>query len=263
MTDATPPAQPAPILFEYPLDDRMRSMLRLEDVFERLMFFRGGDSNHHHVSAVAQLFDLLDISQRADLRTDLLTEVDQQIAALTTFRNLPGVATETLDLLLTELERCRSDLGQMDKKPGKRLSENEWLMAVRSRILIAGGAADYDMPSFWAWQNQPADARRRDIDEWLKPFMPLRAALRITLRLIRESGNWQERNASDGTYQHSLGGESYQLVRLKVESRLAAIPDISANKYLLWIRFNAMNGHSRPEAISKPVPFQLNLCSLR
>ncbi|MGH1358749.1 MAG: cell division protein ZapD [Burkholderiaceae bacterium] len=251
------------ILFEYPLNDRMRTLLRLEDVFERMMFFRSGDSNHHHVSAVAMLFDLLDISNRADLRTDLTAEVDGQIAALTAFRNLPGVATETLDLLLAELDRCRTDLAQMENKFGATISENEWLMAVRSRILIAGGAADYDMPSFWAWQNMTPEARRQDIDTWLTPFKPLRSALRITMRLLRESGNWQTLDASDGTFQHSLGGESYELVRLKVDSPLGAIPDISANKYLLWIRFNAMDRHNRPEAINQPVPFQLNLCSLR
>jgi len=258
LTDA-----PKPILFEYPLTDRIRTLLRLEDVFERLMFFRAGDSHHHHVCAVAMLFDLLDISDRADLRADLHTEIETQINALTAFRNLPSVSTETLDMLLTELTRCRDDLNTMPGKPGINLTENDWLMAVRSRILIAGGAADYDMPSFWAWQNLPPEARRRDLDAWLQPFAPMRSALRIHMRLLRESGTWRALNADDGTYQHSLGGEAYQLVQLRVDPRLSAIPDISANKYLLWIRFNGMDGRNRPQPVHQPVPFELNLCSLQ
>lgn len=252
-----------PILFEYPLTDRVRTLLRLEDVFERLMFFHGGDSNHHHVCAVSMLFDLLDVSNRADLRTDLLSEIESQMTALSAFRNIPSVSTETLDMLLSELDKCRTDLIAMNGKPGQLLSDNEWLMAVRSRILIAGGAADYDMPSFWAWQNLPAQARRRDIDIWLEPFAPLRAALRISMRLLRESGTWRALDAGDGTYQHSLGGEAYQLARLRVDPTIGAIPDISANKYLLWIRFNAMDGRNRPEPMARPVSFELNLCNLQ
>ncbi len=254
---------PKPILFEYPLTDRVRCLLRLEDVLERLAFFRAGDSQHHHVSAVSQLFDLLDVSNRADLRSDLMAELEAQTAALTAFRNLPSVATETLDMLLAELEKCRAELSAMPGKPGLTLSENEWLMAVRSRILIAGGAADYDMPSFWAWQNLPPEARRRDIDLWLAPFAPIRAALRIIMRLLRESGSWRELRATDGTYQHSFGGQSFQLAQLRVDPRLGAIPDISANKYLLWIRFNAMDGRNRPQPMSGVVDFELNLCTLQ
>ncbi len=251
------------ILYEYPLTERIRSLLRLEDVFQRATFFRDGDGHHQHVCALASLFDLLDLTARSDLRSDLMAELDAQGRALSGFRGAPSVSTPALENLLTDVRKCHETLAASGGKPGHALRDNEWLMAVRSRTLIAGGAADYDMPSFWAWQHLPVERRRADIDRWLAPFRPFEAALALVLRLLRESGSSLDIEASDGSCQHALGGQTYQLAQLHVDPGLGAIPDISANKYLLWIRFSSMNEAGRLQALERPVRFKLTLCNLQ
>ena len=60
------------ILYEYPCNERVRSLLRVEHLFERLFFFAKGSDAHHHQISIATLFDLLDICDRTDLRGAVL-----------------------------------------------------------------------------------------------------------------------------------------------------------------------------------------------
>ena len=51
-------------------------------------------------------------------------------------------------------------------------------------------------------------------------------------------------------------------MQLRVAAELGAIPEISANKYLLWIRFTSQDGNMRPKPFEGPVEFRLALCNL-
>lgn len=250
------------ILYEYPLNEAIRGLLRLEDVLNRFEHFRHRDNPHDHVQAVAMLFDLVDLFSRTDTRAELLNQLERQRRALTAFRNSPGVSGEALERMLVEIYSSHEKLSGANHNPGQAVRENEWLMSVRSRILIAGGAADYDMPSFWAWQNSPLDQRMRSFKEWMTPFVPLTHALRLVLRLLRESGKPLSLEAADGSCQHSLGGQPFQMAQLRLDPAQGAVPEISANKYLLWIRFNHFDRRTRPRPIERSIAFQLTLCNL-
>ncbi|MEZ5651061.1 MAG: cell division protein ZapD [Burkholderiaceae bacterium] len=250
------------ILYEYPLNEGLRALLRIEDVLERFEHFRNGDTTHDHAQAVALMFDLVDLFTRTDCRTELLSHLDRQRRALSQYRDSPDVSGEALERMLLELYRCHERVGAASMHPAQAIRDNEWLMAVRSRILLPGGAADYDMPSFWAWQNGSLERRRADLRRWMEPFEPMAESLRLVLRLLRESGKPMSLLASDGSCQHSLGGQSYQMTQLRIDPALKAVPEISANKYLLWIRFNDLDDRVRARASTRRIPFELTLCNL-
>ena len=69
------------------------------------------------------------------------------------------------------------------------------------------------------------------------------------------------RSAIAGSYQQMLQGRTYQLLRVNLDASLAAIPEISANKYVLWIRFTHQGGDMKPKAYEGDVPFELTLCN--
>lgn len=250
------------ILYEYPLNERVRTLLRLEDLFERFTHFSAGDNPLHHHVALVTLFDILDVASRADLKSDLLQELDRQRQLLAQFRNNPAVSVEALEAILSRIDRAWGSLNAMTGKTGQHLRDNEWLMSIRSRTIIAGGACEFDLPSYWAWQNRAGEDRRADIDGWVDPFRPVEDSMRIVLKLLRESAQWAPLRADQGSVQQTLGGRTYQLVQLRVDAALGAIPEISANKYLLWIRFTSQDGNMRPKPFDGPVDFRLALCNL-
>lgn len=139
------------ILYEYPLNERVRTLLRLEDLFERFGHFSDSDDPLHHHVALVTLFDILDVASRADLKSDLMQELERQRQALARFRDNPAVSAEALESILARIDASWNGLNAMTGKTGQHLRDNEWLMSIRSRTIIAGGSCEFDLPSYWAW----------------------------------------------------------------------------------------------------------------
>jgi len=249
-------------LYEYPLNERVRTLLRLEDLFDRLEFFARREHPLDHHVALGTLFEVLDVAGRADLKADLLQELERQRQTLIGFRNSPEVSQEALDRILGEIDEALGGLGAATGKSGQHLRENEWLMSIRSRMFISGGACEFDLPSYHAWQHRPAQARQHDIAGWAAPFKPMYDSVTIVLRLLRESSQRSALTAQGGSYQQPLAGKTFQMVQVRLDPALGAIPEISANKYLLWIRFTMRDRDERPRPADTDIDFELGLCNL-
>ena len=96
----------------------------------------------------------------------------------------------------------------------------------------------------------------------LQPLLPLRDALRNVLRLLRGSGRAEHHVASGGAFQLMLGGSSSQMGRISLKLHDPYIPEISANKYALNIRFTRPDSeHRRQSDSSIDVPFDITFCN--
>ncbi|MCW3156120.1 cell division protein ZapD [Achromobacter spanius] len=248
------------IVYEYPFNERIRAYLRLEYLLDRLFFFsRAGDSRQHQV-AVTSLFDLLDACERTDVKGAVLQDLERQRTALMGLRDHPGVAQDALEGMLRELEKVSSALAAPGKT-GQSLRENEWLTSLRGRLSVPGSATQVDMPSYFAWQNKSEAARCADLQAWVSPFLALHDGLTLALRLLRESGRKTDIVAERGAYQQMLGGKQFQLLRVWVDEDQGLFPEISANKYMIWIRFSTQDGEFKPQQVARDVAFQMTLCS--
>ncbi|MBC3935202.1 cell division protein ZapD [Undibacterium rugosum] len=249
------------IVYEYPFNERIRTLLRLEDLYEKFNFFlHQSDPLQHHV-ALATIFEMLEVAGRADLKSDLLQELERQKHTLISFKSNPNVQAEMLDKVLDEVDQASSALIACTGKTGQHIRENEWLMSIRGRTIIPGGACEFDLPSYHAWQQNPPEKRFADISAWFAPIAPLFTAISVVLRLLRESGTTSKVIAQTGSYQQMLQGKVYQLLRVNIPQELGAIPEISANKYMLWIRYMNQDGDMKPKASEHDIPFDLTLCN--
>lgn len=59
------------ITYEYPLNERIRTLLRLDDVFERVAHFVAAEGPAEHHVALVTLFEILEVAGRADLKSIL------------------------------------------------------------------------------------------------------------------------------------------------------------------------------------------------
>jgi cell division protein ZapD len=249
------------IVYEYPFNERIRTLLRLEDLHEKFsFFFNQAHPMQHHV-ALSTIFEMLEVAGRADLKSDLLQELERQKQTLLGFRSNPNVQADRLDAILTDVDRISAALIAAQGKTGQNVRDNEWLMSIRGRTIIPGGACEFDLPSYYAWQHESAEQRHEDIAKWFAPLAPLFDAITLVLRLLRESGRPAKMIAQGGSYQQMLQGKVYQMLRLNIDETLGVIPEISANKYMLWIRFTSQDGDMKPKAFEGDVPFELTLCN--
>ncbi|WP_025916312.1 cell division protein ZapD [Herminiimonas sp. CN] len=249
------------IVYEYPFNERIRTLLRLEDLYEKFTFFLHQEHALQHHVALSTIFEMLEVAGRADLKSDLLQELERQRQTLLGFKSNPNVESRRLDEILLELDRISATLVAAQGRTGQNVRDNEWLMSIRGRTIIPGGACEFDLPSYYAWQQRPAQQRFDDISEWFAPLLPLFEALSLVLRLLRQSGSTSKIIAQSGTYQQMLQGKIYQMLRLVIDEELGFIPEISANKYMLWIRFGCQDGSVKPKNFEGDVPFELTLCN--
>ncbi len=250
------------ISYEYPLSERIRTLLRLEDLYERSLYFTSkADPQEHHVALLC-LFEILEVAGRADLKSDLLQELERQKHTLESLRDNPDISQEALENILWEIDRTSSRLFQMPGKIGQELRENEWLMSIKQRTNIPGGVCEFDVPSYHYWLHQSAEQHRHDLENWLAPFLPIRDGIAIILRLLREGGKVSTQTAVQGVYQQMMAGRIAQMLRIRLKRDYRCVPEISANKYALNIRFTTQEGMQRPKVIESDVEFELTFCNL-
>jgi cell division protein ZapD len=250
------------ITYEYPLSERIRTLLRLEYLFDRALYFIASENAEEHHIALLTLFEIQEVAGRADLKFDLVQELERQRQALLSFRNNPEISEDALSGALYEIEQASAQLVATQGKIGQYLRENEWLMAIKNRVAIPGGVCEFDLPAYHYWLHRDAEQRRSGLNGWLTPILPIRAGLSIVLRLLRASGSPETQIATRGAYQLMLAGRTAQMLRLSVRHGDPFIPEISANKYALNIRFTSPDGDLRARQAEADVDFELTFCNL-
>ena len=250
------------ITYEYPLNERIRTLLRLEDLYDKARHFTANESSQDHHVALVTLFEILEVASRADLKSDLLQELDRQKHVLEVLRNNPAISVETLDAVLVDIERFYAALISIPGKTGQHLRDNEWLMSIKQRTGIPGGVCEFDLPSYHYWLHLDPQGRRNDLESWLVPMLPIADALRLVLKLLRESARPLPLVARQGVFQQMPAGKMAQMLRLVLKRDLLCVPEISANKYALNIRFISPEKTQRPKPLEQDVEFELTFCNL-
>jgi len=250
------------ILYEYPFNERIRTYLRLEHLFCRLgeLVAREHPIDHHY--AITTLFEVIDVGARADLKMDVLKDLEKQKHLLNSYRGNPSIAESVLDDVTGQLEACFASLNTLPGKAGQTLTENDWLMSIRSRIGIPGGTCEFDLPAYFAWQHLDTTARQRDLQRWTATLVPLARSIRLLLKLLRDSGAPQKVVALAGQFQQTLpSGRTFQLSRLRIDPSLGLIPEVSGNRLMLSVRLMRQESDDRLHPRAEDAAFELTLCS--
>jgi cell division protein ZapD len=250
------------ILYEYPFNERIRTYLRLEQLFRRLgeLIARAHSVDHHF--AIQTLFEIMDVAARSDLKADIMKDLERHKQQLDGYRGNPAISEAALDQFIARLDECFQALDSDPGRVGSSLGENEWLMAIRNRMSIPGGTCEFDLPAYHEWLHRPVEARQRDLAEWSRELEGLAAALRMLMKLLRDSGMPQKVVATGGQLQQHLPqGRSYQLLRLRVDPALDVIPEISGNRLLFSVRLMRRGENGRLQACDIDAPLEVTLCA--
>src|SRR5450830_453196 len=157
-------------------------MLRMEHLFDRLGQLMERETPLDHHFALVTLFEIMDVAARADLKSDLLKDLDKQKHLLDGYRGNPAIAETVLDQVIGEIDQCYAALNGQQGKAGQPLTENDWLMSIRSRISIPGGTCEFDLPSYYAWQHKPDASRQADLKQWTSTLTALSDAVQLLVK---------------------------------------------------------------------------------
>jgi len=249
--------------YDYPFNERIRTLLRLEDLFTKVLHNVEGEHEFNHHCALLSLFQILDVIERAELKADLLQELDRQKIVMNGLRGNPSIAENILNDVIQEIETTALSLRRDTVKLGQSIRDNEWLMSIKQRAGIPGGVCEFDVPSYHYWLGLDNARRANDLRIWMQPLMAVYDAIGIILHILRGSGATTKLLAAHGAYQQMLGGaKPAQMLRIEVDDDVEYFPEVSANKYAINIRFNSLDCSAKPRQCDKDVNFKLTLCNL-
>jgi len=250
------------ILYEYPFNERIRTYLRLEHLFRRLGELVPSESPLSHHYALVTIFEIMDVAARADLKADVLRDLDKHKNVFNSYRGNPAIAETVLNQVVDQLERNFSALNGVAGKAGQSLTENEWLMSIRSRAGIPGGTCEFDLPAYYAWQHRAPPSRRADLERWSNTLSPLASSIYLLLKLLRDADVPYKVIATHGQFQQNLPqGRSFQLLRLRIDPKLGLVPEISGNRLMVSVRLMRHEADDRLHASTQDTPFELTLCA--
>ena len=249
------------LLYEFPLNETIRTLLRLEHLFDRLGQLAARDTAIDHHFALATLFEVVEVAARSDLKAELLKELERHRQQLNGYRGNPAVSEAALSDIVGQLELASQGLHDLSGKPGAALHGYDMLNGLRSRIAVPGGTCEFDLPTYHAWQQQASGARRSQLLDWMSGVLPVAQSVNLLLELLRQTGVPHKVAAQGGQYQQSLNaGRAHQLLRLRIDPALGLVPEISGHRLMVSIRLlREEDGRFKP--VREDACLELSLCA--
>lgn len=249
--------------YEQPLNERVRTLLRLEFLFRQVQHYLQEESEWDSRAALAGLFEVLTIIGRSDLKTETIKELERLQTNLSRHQQSPYVDRERLGGFLQQIEGLSDALRAHHMQLGQALKENQFLHSIRQRSAIPGGTCDFDLPGYHYWLSLPAERRIMDLGDWFQNFDPIRNATELILQLIRNSAPLEPQLAKKGFYQQNLSlNTPYQLVRVVLPSDSGCFPEISGGKHRFSIRFMEFFADKPAQPVAADISFDLCCCPI-
>lgn len=243
------------ILFEHPLNEKMRTWLRIEFLIQQLECSLPVDETAKALHFFRNIGDLLDVFERGEIRTDILKELERQQRKLLNWSEVPGVDMQRIDSLRSQLKE-RGGVLMAAPRLGQTLREDRLIALVRQRLSIPGGCCSFDLPTLHIWLYSPQDQRDAQINSWLATLQPLKQALDLVLDIIRNSAPLRKQTSLNGFYQNN--GDDADLLRLQLDLSYQLYPQVSGHKSRFAIRFLPLD--SENGLIPERLDFELACC---
>lgn len=264
MKDSFGPQYSTGILYEFPLRDATRLLLRLEVLDRQLKHARGYRGREHNRISAHAVLSALDLVFREDLRAQLLQQIYLLQRNYEILRAREDIHQEGLKAVLAELEEFRDELAQLKATEVRTLRFDPLISALRQRDSVTDAAMAVDLPMYQWWLSCEPERRREDVRRWTETFQPLMDANRRFLELLRQRGEYRDCSASQGGFIASVTrGNELWMVRVAVPAGTACYPQVSgaSDSSKIHVRFfRTPSGKEGPEPYRADFPFQLAVC---
>ncbi|MEK6748822.1 MAG: cell division protein ZapD [Pseudomonadota bacterium] len=252
------------VIYELPLNEKVRTFLRLESMFHQLEHFLADETQYGSRSVVSLVLELNALfTARAEFKAEMRKEVERISNALRRFMDFDGVNKKRLSGVMADLSGLDQELVAFNGKLGQGLKDDEFLFAVKQRATVSGGLTSFDLPMYHQWLQRPYAQRSIEMERWLSEFDLTRRTVYYLLKLIRNSTTPASVTAKNGFYQQALDpGSTFHLIRIFLPIDSPHFPEISGGKQRISVHFMSINGAARPTQSKSDIAFDISCCAL-
>jgi cell division protein ZapD len=248
--------------YEQPLSERMRTFLRLEFLYQQMLYNHENATDWATRATISTLLEFSSILSRGDVRAEVHKELDHQLALLERYQSNTSVDGGRLDALLHNLTSCRDEIAMAGTGFLQPIKDSEFLNSIKHRSAIPGGTCEFDLPEYSHWLRQPFDRRKQDMTQWIDTIRPLCDAVSEVMWLIRGSAEPTDQLATNGMYQHNMQKDgNCRLLRVGLPDTSKLFPEISGSQHRFTVRFLEWSTvGSRAVQTGHDVSFRLSIC---
>ena len=252
------------IIYEQPLNKRIRSFLRLEHLFQLIDFRLDQTSAWDYRALLESMLEIVNLLSRLDIKAELIKELEKYSPMLSSFKNNPAVDQQCLLAVNEQIAEILLEIRDSQFQPGMNLKNDEMINGYKQRISIPGGTCNFDLPRFHHWLNLPAHKKIQQISHWLADIDPVKQATLLSLDILRNSSNPSLELAENGFFQRPIKSNlPCQLVRVMLPEISSCYPEISGGKHRFTIRFMSdEDTEQRPLQTESNIEFELHCCIL-
>lgn len=252
------------ITYEQPLNERIRTFLRLEYLFTELDHYISAPTEWDSRNVISTLLNIIDFLTRSDIKSELIKELERHATTLATLESSPAVDNQRLHIILDEINNNLTLLRDSAYQPGQSLRNNEFIMSIKQRSSIPGGSCNFDLPGYHHWLHKPYSERNTHLEEWQADLFAIKRGIDLSLKMIRNSTNPSIEKAERGFYQRPIeSNTACQMIRVVLPDNSKHFPEISGGRHRFTIRFmEQLSNSERPLQSADAVEFELHCCIL-
>lgn len=245
------------VLYEHPLNERIRNYLKIEQLFAQTKQCSPKAIPNQYFIFFSSFFAIIDTLERNDIKGELIKDLEKLEQHLVIWSKSPDIDTSALSGTLKEVISLVCQLKSTSPKWAS-LKEDKLLSTIKQRFAIQGGSSIFDLPQLQFWLHQKTESITNDINQWLSSLEHIEQAIELILKFIRLRSQFQTVHADTGFFQDS--GEGLVLLRIKLDNDINCYPTVSGNKFRYSIRFVYPCPSAGKRYVNEPIQFELSRC---
>lgn len=147
------------VTYEYPLNEKIRSWLRLETLLQQVYELSHITSYTSGIAFFRSVSELIEILDRGEVRSDLIKELEKQRKRLAAWAEAPNADNQLISTLLDDLAAKITNITAAPRF-GQQLRNDKIISMVRQRLSIPGGCCSFDLPTLQLWLHMPQEQKR-------------------------------------------------------------------------------------------------------
>ena len=248
-------------IYELPLNERLRTFMRIEFLYSRLKHFASNlDNNWNTRTVIHTLLEVYSILSRTDVRREVLADLDRYIMQMQRFQSAPDADNNMVNDILEDLDSIKNQVVNIGTDYLIRLREDEFIASLLHRHTLPGGKAEFDMPKYKFFLESDKKSVSIQINEWIEVIKPICEGIDKLMWIIRESNEPISTVAVEGQYNHQIEKRTQiSLVRIIINEK-NIYPEISGGRHLIAVRFYSYDKNNEYTQFADNVNFKISLC---
>ena len=242
------------INYEFPLNERIRKFLRIEEIFKKMDAQINGKNEFSAHICFATFFDIMTFASRGDLKVELIQEIEKQ-----RLKCRSKIKTKKNKKIFADLNKIRLQLEKSKNIAELNFGGDKFLHELKTRANSPYGIVSIDFPEFQFWlKSTNFTERKAYFTNKLNDINSIKNAITTLMNLLRKNIVNKALETRSEEIQYKLDPLlKNDLVVITLPSTLKCFPIISSNKYAVNVHLR--RNSTKPE--TKTIKFKLGIAS--